>query len=801
MWEDIWIREFKGESTKRNPEINECAKCQNLDLRDKKGDLVVTPAIATKYAAPTVLDNWSANTYLGAETFHVTKTTTRQEVLCQVQKGTVSKVTGSSASVASKNILAFCIRPYWNGSAWVDAWKWLNRMYITNLTSKSSYVVTAYGITKTILDTEPHWIVYNVTKSTSALSSCANVLAVDSSNNITISRNDFTNGDTVIFLTNFIPFTYLEAMYSTTKDELCFHKVDGELRIGFGGYENRLGLSVKYLKKYGCVTALTAGAYTTAINNYDEIILDPYNTTSEGASYYGADLISGYNYANFILSEVASTAGQGWMAGLDCGAYVYWVMTAVLDDYQEFAVFSGSYYFFNTTEERVLKFSPSITKGTVNKRLTHIRLYIALSHKDDDTQRATEYYMVANIPCSLNTTGGTGWQIDAHGRLKLITAIEITKQNFEEAQGDAELNSFLNYKVAKAEAGELWITTDYVKSWDKAVTVGAKTLVLNPYITAREVNKVYRSIIKDNGSPMYDVIPADSYFSIDDKAGNDVLDMQLLPNHNLIVAKDNDIIAIDPVSGAGTILASGMGGVSRRGMTNFHTHFAVPSEYDVYMLSGNDYVNITEDSIRDAYRAISDKTKILGVRDEYGNSYRMFDGSATEYVFTPGIGWVRATISGSITSLIGYTINEDGEILMQDSTGIVYRRSNSSQGNVAFEYLSVPIDIALINKQLIQQMKRPIPSERFLIGGFLMDYVSPVSALTITFYFNGSAYASTITAPAGTTYLNVPIPGFPPACKTFQFKVTGTRTGGGSNDINISALGFKVEHIGFGRFG
>jgi len=783
MWEDIWIREFKGESTTRNPEINQCAKCENLDLRDKKGDLVVAPAIATKYAAPTVLDNWSSNTYLGAETFHVTKTTTRQEVLCQVQKGTVSKVTGSSASVASKNILAFCIRPYWSGSAWVDAWKWLNRMYITNLTSKTTYVVTAYGITKAILDSEPHWIVYNVTQS-----KYANVLAVDASHNITISRNDFTNGDTVIVLTNFIPFTYLEAMYSTTKDELCFHKVDGELRIGFGGYENRLGLSVKYLKKYGCVETVAAGAYTTAINNYDEIVLDPYNIITESLTYYHSG----------VGGSAVGTPGQGFFSGLDTGTYLFYVITAVLDDYQEYAVLSGADAIFSTVE-RDISWNPNIKRALVNKRLTRLRLYAALSHKDNNIQRATEYMMIGDVPFASNATGGTGWSINASGDLYFTTSLTITKQIFEEAT--IELNSFLNYTVNKGTPGTDWVTTNYVKSWDKAVARSGQTLVLNPYITAREVNKVYRSITKDNGSPMYDVIPADSYFSIDDKSGNDVLDMQLLPNHNLIVAKDNDIIAIDPVSGAGTILASGMGGVSRRGMTNFHTHFAVPSEYDVYMLSGNDYVNITEDSIRDAYRAISDKTKILGVRDEYGNSYRMFDGSATEYVFTPGIGWVRATISGSITSLIGYTINEDGEILMQDSTGIVYRRSNSSQGNVAFEYLSVPIDIALINKQLIQQMKRPIPSERFLIGGFLMDYVSPVSALTITFYFNGSAYASTITAPAGTTYLNVPIPGFPPACKTFQFKVTGTRTGSGSNDINISALGFKVEHIGFGRFG
>ena len=779
-WQDVWIREFKGESTKRNPEINECAKCENLDLRDKKGDLVMSPKISTKYAAPTVLDNWSANTYLGMDTFHVTKTTTRQEVLCQVQKGTVSKVTGSSSTVASKNILAFCIRPYWSGSAWVDAWKWLNRMYITSLTGKTAYVVTAYGITKAILDTEPHWIVYNVTQS-----KYANVLAVDASHNITISRNDFTNGDTVIVLTNFIPFTYLEAMYSTTKDELCFHKVDGELRIGFGGYENRLGIAIKYLKGYGCVDTVTAGAYTTIVNTYDEIILDPYNSITDGDAFSGT-----------IVGTGTSSAGQGWLAGLDSGTNIFYIVTIVLDGVHEFAVRSAVSSSFSTTTERYIQWQPVIS-ACANKRITNIKLYMALSHKDNNDTRATEYLLVSNKTVRQYSAIGTGWSIGTSGQLYSTSFETITKQTFESA--DQNINSYLNYTVNKADVTHTTVSTDYTKSWDRAIVSNGKTLVLNPYITAREVNKVYKSITKDNGAAMYDVIPAQDYISLDDKSGNDVRDMQLLPNYNLIVAKDNDIISVDPTTGASTILASGIGGVGRRGMTNFHTHFAIPSEYDVYMLSGNDYINITEDTIRDAYRAISDKTKILGVRDEYSNAFRMFDGVNTEYIFTPGFGWTRATIT-ALTSLQGYAVDEDGRVLMLDSTGIIYYRDNASQYGTDFEWLSVPIDIALINKQLIQQGIQPILSERFLIGGFFMKYTSSVDTMTITLYLNGSAYGSTITIPTGSAALaNKPIPGFPPSCKYFQFKITGTHTT--IEDMSMSAFGFKVKTVDYGRFG
>jgi hypothetical protein len=466
-------------------------------------------------------------------------------------------------------------------------------------------------------------------------------------------------------------------------------------------------------------------------------------------------------------------------------------MTAVFDDYQEFAIISGSDMLFSASEERYLKFVPTVTKAAVNKRLTHIRLYLALTDKDDTTQRSTEYYMVANIECALNATGGTGWEVNSSGNMVLKTAIDITKQNLEEAT--VELNSFLNYTVANMDVGAGGIITNYVKSWDRAVVVGGKAMVLNPYITAREVNKVYKSINKDNGSMMYDVIPAQDYISLDDKSGNDVLDMQLLPNYNIIVAKDNDIISVDPTTGASTILASGMGGVSRKGMTNFHTYFAIPSEYDTYMLSGNDYTNITEETIRDVYRAITDKTKILGVRDEYGNAFRMFDGVSTEYIFTPQFGWTRSTIA-ALTSLQGYTIDENGQVLMQDSTGIIHYRDNATQYGVAFEWLSIPIDISLINQQLL----RPIPSERFLVGNFFMKYVSPSNIMTVTFYFNGSAYASTINVPAGSTYVNRPIPGFPPACEYFQFKITGTHVEG--SDMAISALGFSVKNIDYGRF-
>jgi hypothetical protein len=774
-WKEIELTNFRGINTTMTPSKDECASCINFDLRDNLGELVVTPEVTIKYAVPS-LTNFTAGEYLGITTFHIDSTTTRAEVTALVIKGVLAKASGSSPSVASKNMLAVCVRPYWSGSAWVDSWKWLDRQILTSLHGKADYVIGAFDFTQAIFNSEPHWVVWNVTKSIAA-----NVLACDASHNITISRNDFAISDTVIFMTNFFPVSYMDEMYNTTPDQLSFHKINGELRIGFGGYANRLGMSVKYLKKYGCVTTLAIGAatYKDVINNYDEIILDPYNIITGLGTYSSAATVYGGS---------PSVADTGFISGLDTGTNLYYVVTAVLDGYQEYGVFSATTGVF-TTSERSIYWRPVILRASINKRLTGYKLYVAITDRNNNSQIATKYKQVGNVTFSQDSSGGTGWEVLSNGDVRLITPLEITKQTFNKAS--LELNSLVGYTINKAEEDEYGIETTYASSWDRAVLTQGKTFILNPYIASREVNVLYKSIISGTGAKMYDVIPPEDRISLEGRDGNDVLEMIVDQSSNIIVSRPNNIQIVDPQSGASQIIAPGVGGVSRRGMVHMGTHIIIPGEYGINGISGNSSQNIS-DPIRVAYKAISDKSLVLGIRDEYRNSFRMYDGTAAEYIYTPELGWVTAT-SSHITRMKCYGIDEDGRVLILKSDGNIYYRDNASQyEGISCERLSIPFDTSFLGEDVKA-------TDGLLIGRFWIKYLSPEEAITISFYFDGTLSSFTLTAPANSTYAHKDL-SILPSCRVFQFKIACTLAVA-SDDIRIKAMGFSLKKISFGRFG
>lgn len=777
-WTEILIDNFKGESTRPVPERNECDLCQNLDLREIDGEMVVTGKLVQKYAAPTLTDFGTA-TLLAMDTFHVTQTSTRKEVTVQVQKGTLSKVTGSSPSVSSKNMVAVCVRPYWSGSAWVDSWKWLTRSLLTNLTSKSTYTVTAYGVTKAILDTEPHWIVYNVTQDETA-----NVLTWDASNNIIISRSDWVNGDTVIFMTNYVPWTNLTANYSATADEVSFIKPpNGGIRIAFGGQADRLTLAVKYWKRYGFVSTVAAGAYTTQINNYDELILDPYNI------YTDPDPITSNG-----IGTSASTTLQGWTAGLDSGTNLFWVITAILDDYQEFAIGSGTYTGFSTTEERYITWEPILKRGALNKRFTKIRLYVALSDPVNNSQVATQYRLVSEKEYSAATYTGTAtWGLNSTGGLYSPFQLLTYKQIFE--QSEQELNSTLGYTVLKGRIGAGTIDTNYVKSWDKAIITGGQVFAFNPVITAREVNIAYRSIVESNGASNYDLIPSELIVNLEGKDGNDVRDVVVTKNNEILVGRDNSCQILDPITGVTYDTPEGLSSVSRRGLVTFFGYTAIPSKYDVLLFNSKDYQDITQFTLREEYRDITDKTLIQSVRDDKANSFCFYDGDTTEFIWTPGKGWVRRSSDVfESEDIIAYSVDEDGQILYQHADGKIYYRSNTLQedNSISFEWQSV-----ILNVNLMPEIKS---TQRFLIGYIAIDYVSPDTAMSMRISLDGAAFGNAITVPANQTSYRQEVTKFIGAVKTLQINLTGTKVAS-DDDVRIRGIKIGVKPVNFGRWG
>lgn len=137
---------------------------------------------------------------------------------------------------------------------------------------------------------------------------------------ISKATHDWAAGDTILITKNYVPFTYIAGMGSgITGADVVYHKVLNDLRIGFGGQANRLGLSIGYRKKYYSIKGADFGSYSAAeieaLAKIDGLVLQPYNTI-------GSDI---------SLVVTNKNVGTGSLAP---GSY-YFKLTGMLDNLDE----------------------------------------------------------------------------------------------------------------------------------------------------------------------------------------------------------------------------------------------------------------------------------------------------------------------------------------------------------------------------------------------------------------------------------------------------------------------------------
>ena len=355
-WREFEIKDFRGiAESSRNPAFNEASEILNFDLRGKEGDLTSREGYVLKYSYPTH-PKLDSTENLIVKNFTITSFDNK-EITLLAQKARVTSESGENL-----NTLAFWIRPYWNGSTWIDDWKWLNEIQIAKLTAASDLTYNNMVFIQGNYNCN-NWVILNKTKNQTAKVISSVVDGLNTRINTTLFNSSWEINDEIILMKTYLPYDFLIELGNVSKKDIVIHNVLDELRIGFGGKPNRYGLSVGYRKNYLNFRDFTFEKHSDitedVINhfgNVDEIILSPYSILFDKA---GLDL---------------STTANGSFD--ETGIYSFKV-TGVLDDYSEILITDS--LSINVESGKALMFIPKIDLGLFNPRLTKLKVYIANS--------------------------------------------------------------------------------------------------------------------------------------------------------------------------------------------------------------------------------------------------------------------------------------------------------------------------------------------------------------------------------------------------------------------------------------
>lgn len=737
-WKETEIKNFLGISTRRTPQINECADCKDIEFRDTSGDMLsaVNPAL---FLSPpdfssqgfTLAANLGFTTHVFSQ-LPISAPTT-QEVIFYFQRG----------SVGGYPHIAIAMNPAWDGSSWFNLWRWLNKIVPVTISTASSYdyTVSSYDGTGIYLRS----VVYNLTKQNWA------TITSFTPSGFKLTRNDWAVNDSLLIMANYLPlgaltapFPYYTAQSSIGTADLAFHRILNELRIGFGSVANRLAVGIGYKKKYWQIDTIANGDTTLPfVADLDTIILDPYNIISDAGTFgiivkFGGSSVAGSTSTNFPT-----------------GKYFKLIMTAILDDFNEyvvkddFMVYNGSFPGVGPykiyTGSTVFDIRPTIRFATMNKRVTKIRLWLALGNGIDsvlESPRLIKEFDIAKNT-ALNVTDKL-WTLDNTGTLVLSDVATKTYSGWFNAdyaayvQGES-LISALGYTP----------TTQYASSWDQALVAGGATYLLNPYIDKTWKNFIFNSPISGAGASQYDVISAENYQSLDAKDGNDIVGVELKSNLNFAILRSNGYQQYDADRQVPSQMINGVGIASTRlGIVNQNGAIFFPSQFDYYILQGNQSQDLSENTIRDVYRSLT-KSNILGAKENYGSSVIFYAPTENKfYTFTPGKGWTTKNL-GVITY---FGSSSDGTLLYMVSTGSpagsIYRVDPLQKvhtGTQDFFWISIPIDVALLGEKITSD-------DRFIVGSVWMKYASS-KAITLQISYDGGVFGSDRTFPITQTAL------------------------------------------------
>ncbi len=455
-WKDIEFGDVsQGMSTNVvNPGQKTAKRILNLQNHIKPGALILRPGYEELYAKPecTILDSLEDPVILDMGFINFDLFFDRQavadgmEIICSIQKARVHSIVNTEEI---QNMLCFWVRPYWTGTSWVDEWKWINETVISKIVTGSDATYpnmiivsggTANGITD---DSLSGFTIYNQTKSQYARVITSKV--VDTTTRIchTLYDSAWEVDDVVIIGRNFIEFQYMNELYSVNWKDITFHKILNDLRIGFGGYENRPGLMVGYRKKHALIKTFDFTNLHTDLDSDEDGIIDT-EILEEFVKTDEIVLDTHILISNAYGIELISVAGD-----LTAGTY-YFRLTGLIDNYEEQLIAESSIAVDGTESITVY---PYISIGKDSPRITRFKLY---KSTDNITFYKINEYGIREDEYSVSSAL---WKVNEQSRLYLDDAIEIHSES-NAASVDDETNSLGTWIKSNPDWGTALLEVD-----------------------------------------------------------------------------------------------------------------------------------------------------------------------------------------------------------------------------------------------------------------------------------------------------------------------------------------------------
>ena len=410
MLKELEILNFNGMVTNRaTPGKNEAQLVENFDIHEKPGTLVLRRGYELKYAAPSD-DRIDPFGFISFSNFYE-KTAIEdtdedivegQEITILLEQGEVYSEEFPTDDVNTQLQPCIWARPSWDGADWVDEWDWLNEVVITKVktATDATYQSMIHLTTDKADDYFVGWTMWNKTQNvvsqiiTSKLDSGGNRV------NHTLFNSSFTVDDIIYLYRNYLSPTYLDEMYNVNAYEINYHTILNDLRIGFGGFENRVGLSVGYRSKYFKIkefdfTPLHADLDTTALEAFsfvNGLVVDEFSFVSKP---YGIIL----------------TAATGTLAP---NTY-YFRLTGLLDDNSELLLAESS---LTVGGSDLIQVRPYMTMGNHNKRITDFKVYYSTD--------GNSYFKLFSSPIASDNLSATDYKINEDGQLISTGTVELS---------------------------------------------------------------------------------------------------------------------------------------------------------------------------------------------------------------------------------------------------------------------------------------------------------------------------------------------------------------------------------------
>jgi hypothetical protein len=401
-WQEVEFADMLGMSTNTvDPGTKLARRMLNVHSHEKPGAITLRTGYTLKYPAP-INENISESTFPNFDMFFDRQASLGQEVTVLIQKGILHALKDSGGNPIVDDIFMgfwFWNRPFWNLNQWTDGWRCINHTIITKLvaapddTYKSLIRVFGNESHGLIDDSLIRYTIYNKTKEQFARILTCKAEGDNLRINHTLFDNSWEADDVVIISKYWIDEDLQTTYYNLVQpNEIVFHNILDDLRIGFGGQPGRIALAIGYRRKYIQINELdfpnihddlAAANMLEHFSTINDVVLDTITLNSE----YG-----------MLLTKIGGT--------LDAPSTHYFRLTGLMDGYAEMLISETS---IDLDEAAGISIELYSKTGIENPRLTSFRLY----HSIDKIT----YFKVNDRAYSSDAYTNPFWKITSDGRM------------------------------------------------------------------------------------------------------------------------------------------------------------------------------------------------------------------------------------------------------------------------------------------------------------------------------------------------------------------------------------------------